>query len=146
VRAGSGVGSQAIVACYFEKRADRSVRRLSAWESDRSGSLTALTWASDAPRVTVTDPAAPGLMARQWPVDCHPGCQPWGRSGSCTPPTSTSGIQSRPHEAGWYQGVLHSRLRPALAVSSPDLDVSNLTPVSPAPRVPGWWIQCRAAG
>src|SRR5262249_61191236 len=127
---GGGVAFEATVACYSEKRADRSARRLSAWESDRSGSLPALTWASDAPRVTVTDPAAPGLMARQWPVDCHPGCQPWGRSGSCTPPTSTSGIQSRPHEAGGYQGGLTSRLRPALAVSRPDLGYSNPTPRS----------------
>jgi Phage integrase family len=41
---------------------------LSAWESHRSGSLTALTWASDAPLVTVTDPVTPGLMAPQWPT------------------------------------------------------------------------------
>lgn len=40
---------------------------LSAWESGRSGSLTALTWASDAPLVAVMDPAIPGLMARQCP-------------------------------------------------------------------------------
>jgi hypothetical protein len=39
---------------------------LSAWESDRSASLTALTWASDVPLVTVMNPATPGLMARQW--------------------------------------------------------------------------------
>jgi hypothetical protein len=41
---------------------------LSAWESDRSGPLTALTWATDAPRVTVIDPMTPRLMARQWPA------------------------------------------------------------------------------
>src|SRR5215475_8103998 len=29
---------------------------LSAWESDRLGPLTALTWTSDVPRVTVMDP------------------------------------------------------------------------------------------
>ena len=40
---------------------------LSAWESHRSGPLTALTWASVAPLVTVMDPETPGLMARQWP-------------------------------------------------------------------------------
>ena len=40
---------------------------LSAWESARSGPLTALTSASDAPLVTVMDPAAPRLMAREWP-------------------------------------------------------------------------------
>jgi hypothetical protein len=34
---------------------------LSAWESDRSGPLTALTWTSDAPLVTVIDPVTPGL-------------------------------------------------------------------------------------
>jgi hypothetical protein len=45
----------------------------SAWESDRSSSLTALTWAADAPLVTVIDPATPGLMARQWPVMCCSG-------------------------------------------------------------------------
>jgi hypothetical protein len=37
---------------------------LSAWESDRSGPLTVLTWALDAPLVTVRDPVTPGLMAR----------------------------------------------------------------------------------
>ena len=37
---------------------------LSAWESDRSRPLTALTWAPDVPLVTVTDPWTPGLMAR----------------------------------------------------------------------------------
>ena len=41
---------------------------LSAWESHRSGLLTALTWATDAPLVTVIDPMTPRLMARQWPV------------------------------------------------------------------------------
>jgi hypothetical protein len=41
---------------------------LSAWESDRLGPLTALTWGFDAPPVTVMDPVTPGLMARQWPV------------------------------------------------------------------------------
>src|SRR5262249_29358476 len=40
---------------------------LSAWESGRSGSVTVLTWASDAPLVIVMDPATPGLMACQWP-------------------------------------------------------------------------------
>jgi hypothetical protein len=29
---------------------------LSAWESDRSGLLTGLTWATDAPLATVIDP------------------------------------------------------------------------------------------
>ena len=37
---------------------------LSAWESVRSGPLTALSWAVDAPLVTVMDPVTPGLMAR----------------------------------------------------------------------------------
>jgi len=37
---------------------------LSAWEPDRLGPPTALTWASDAPLVTVKDPSIPGLMAR----------------------------------------------------------------------------------
>jgi hypothetical protein len=41
---------------------------LSAWESDRSGLLTGLTWATDAPLATVIDPMTPPLMARQWPV------------------------------------------------------------------------------
>src|SRR5262245_22455401 len=48
---------------------------LSAWESDRSGPLTALTWATDVPLVTVMHPAAPGLMARQWPADRLPWCR-----------------------------------------------------------------------
>jgi len=37
---------------------------LSAWESDRSEPLTALTWALDAPQVTVMHTATPRLMAR----------------------------------------------------------------------------------
>jgi hypothetical protein len=37
---------------------------LSAWESDRSGSLSALTWEADAPPATVIDRVTPGLMAR----------------------------------------------------------------------------------
>jgi hypothetical protein len=37
---------------------------LSAWESDRSSPLTALTWTSDVPLVTVMDLVTPGLMAR----------------------------------------------------------------------------------
>jgi hypothetical protein len=40
---------------------------LSAWESDRSGPLTSLSWASGAPLVTVMNPVTPGLMAHQWP-------------------------------------------------------------------------------
>jgi len=50
------------------ERVTRIELALSAWEADRSGSLTAPTWAPDAPLVTVIDPAAPGLMARQWPA------------------------------------------------------------------------------
>src|SRR5215831_18107252 len=51
------------------ERVTRIELALSAWESDRSKPLTALTWVLDAPLVTVMDPAAPGVMARQWPVD-----------------------------------------------------------------------------
>jgi hypothetical protein len=36
---------------------------LSAWESGRSGPMTALTWGFDAPLVTVIIPAIPGLIA-----------------------------------------------------------------------------------
>jgi hypothetical protein len=50
------------------ERVTRIELALSAWESDRSGPLTTLTWASDAPLVTVTDPVTPWLMARQWPA------------------------------------------------------------------------------
>jgi hypothetical protein len=44
---------------------------LSAWESDRSGPLTAMTWPAEAPVVTVMNPVTPGLMAEQClkPVD-----------------------------------------------------------------------------
>jgi hypothetical protein len=42
---------------------------LSAWESDRSEPLTSLSWATDAPLVTVMNPMTPWLMARQWPGD-----------------------------------------------------------------------------
>src|SRR6516165_1821112 len=38
-----------------------------AWEFDRSKPLTTLTWAADAPPVTVIDRVTPWLMARQWP-------------------------------------------------------------------------------
>ena len=56
------------VSCAFSpERVTRIELALSAWESDRSGPLTALTSASDAPQVTVLDPAAPRLMAREWP-------------------------------------------------------------------------------
>lgn len=41
---------------------------LSASESGRSGPLTTLAWAVEAPLVTVMDPVTPGLMARQWPA------------------------------------------------------------------------------
>ena len=54
---------------------------LSAWESDRSGPLTALTSESDAPQVTVMDPAAPRLMAREWPE----GRSHWAMIGTRTP-------------------------------------------------------------
>jgi hypothetical protein len=50
------------------ERVTRMELALSAWESHRSGLLTALTWATDAPLVTVIDPMTPRLMARQWPV------------------------------------------------------------------------------
>jgi hypothetical protein len=40
---------------------------LSAWEPDRLGPLTALTWTSDAPLVTVMDSSIPGLLARNGP-------------------------------------------------------------------------------
>jgi hypothetical protein len=50
---------------YLE-RVTRIELALSAWEYNRSGPLTALSWAIDAPPVTVKDPAAPGLTARQW--------------------------------------------------------------------------------
>jgi hypothetical protein len=43
------------------ERVTRIELALSAWESDRSGPLTALTWASDVPPVTVIDPVTPGL-------------------------------------------------------------------------------------
>jgi hypothetical protein len=57
------------VSCAFSsERVTRMELALSAWESDRSEPLTALSWAVDAPLVTVMDPAIPGLMARQWPV------------------------------------------------------------------------------
>jgi hypothetical protein len=57
------------VSCgYIVERVTKIELALSAWEYNRSGPLTALSWAIDAPPVTVKDPAAPGLMARQWPM------------------------------------------------------------------------------
>jgi hypothetical protein len=53
---------------YIMERVTRIELALSAWESDRLGSLTGLTGGSDAPLVTVMDPAIPRLMAHQWPV------------------------------------------------------------------------------
>ena len=53
---------------FFVERVTGIEPALSAWESDRSGPLTALSWAVDAPLVTMMDPVTPGLMARQWPV------------------------------------------------------------------------------
>ena len=46
------------------ERVTRIELALSAWESDRSGPLTAVSWAAGTPRVTVMNPVAPGLMAR----------------------------------------------------------------------------------
>jgi hypothetical protein len=39
---------------------------LSAWETKRSGPLTALTWTSDVQLVTMIDAVTPGLMARRF--------------------------------------------------------------------------------
>jgi hypothetical protein len=51
---------------------------LSAWESDRSGPLTTLTWAVDAPLMTVMHPATPGLMATTGPWALRlPAGGPW---------------------------------------------------------------------
>ncbi len=52
---------------FAVERVTRIELALSAWESDRSEPLTTLTWAVDAPLVTVMHPATPWLMARQWP-------------------------------------------------------------------------------
>jgi hypothetical protein len=53
------------VSCgYTVERVTGIEPALSAWESDRSGPLTALTWAAGTPRVTVMNPVTPGLMAR----------------------------------------------------------------------------------
>jgi hypothetical protein len=56
------------LTCDFVERVTGIELALSAWESNRSGPLTILTWALNAPLVTVMNPATPGLMARQWPV------------------------------------------------------------------------------
>ena len=61
LRYGTGKGrSMPLTRCFFVERVTRIELALSAWESDRSGSLTALTWATDIPLVTVRDPATPG--------------------------------------------------------------------------------------
>src|SRR5262245_5375809 len=59
---------------------------LSALESDRSGALTALSWAVDVPPVTVTDPATPGLMAHA----NGPSILPTSRASSATQGPSRS--------------------------------------------------------
>jgi hypothetical protein len=52
------------VSCGFSgERVTGIELALSAWESDRSRPLTALTWASGVPLVTAMDPTIPGLMA-----------------------------------------------------------------------------------
>jgi hypothetical protein len=48
----------------YVERVTRIELALSAWESDRSGPLAALSWAVDAPLVTAMDLATPRLMAR----------------------------------------------------------------------------------
>jgi len=55
------------LTCKYAERVTGIEPALSAWESDRSGPLTGLTWGSGAPLVTVIDPGTPGLMACQWP-------------------------------------------------------------------------------
>jgi hypothetical protein len=49
---------------HHVERVTRIELALSAWESDQSEPLTALTWATDVPRVTVMGRSTPGLMAR----------------------------------------------------------------------------------
>jgi len=49
------------------ERVTRIELALSAWESDRSGPLTASAWASGTPLVILMDLVIPGLMAREWP-------------------------------------------------------------------------------
>jgi hypothetical protein len=61
---------------YIVERVTGIEPALSAWESDRSGPLTAMTWAPDSPLVTVEDPQAPGLMGRQWPSPGRSGYRP----------------------------------------------------------------------
>src|SRR5215471_5113640 len=70
---------------------------LSAWESYRSGSLTALTWTADAPPVTVIDPATPWLMARQCP---RSGCVELVEVKTLGPPRPDNGY-------GPYAAILH---------------------------------------
>ena len=53
--------------CFVVERVTGIEPALSAWESNRSGPLTWLTWALGIPWVTVMSPSTPGLMARQWP-------------------------------------------------------------------------------
>jgi hypothetical protein len=52
---------------WLASHADLDRTGPSAWESDRPGLLTALTWTFDAPLLTVMDPVTPGLMAVNGP-------------------------------------------------------------------------------
>ena len=67
---------------------------LSAWEPDRSGPLTALTWASGASLVTVMDPEIAGLMGRQWP-----GCALWQLNMTRRPPVDIVADLTQPEFA-----------------------------------------------
>src|SRR5262249_22727636 len=65
------------VTCGFPVERGTGIEpALSAWESDRSGPLTALNCTANVPQVTARDRMNPGLMARQWPVARPPGYWP----------------------------------------------------------------------
>jgi hypothetical protein len=106
---------------YVVERVTRIELALSAWESDRLGLLTTLTWTSDVPLVTVMDPATPGLMARQWPAALQPGrvkTMRLGRLGTKVP--AYPGLTSPRRVADAARRGCHSRggQLPALAVEA----------------------------
>jgi hypothetical protein len=74
---------------------------LSAWESDRSGPLTTLTWATDAPLVTVIHPMTPGLMARQWPMVYRPADRP--ESGHSSAGSCHRRVFPHPEQDSWWK-------------------------------------------
>jgi len=83
---------------------------LSAWETDRSGPVTPLTWTSDAPPVTVSDRVIPRLMARQWPIPGHADAA-WAAGRLCSADRPASRRLALPSRLGGFPPRLLATLQ-----------------------------------